>query len=643
MCGIVGIFDPEGRRETDRALLQRMTRSIAHRGPDGEGLHVEGGVGLGHRRLSIIDLAGGAQPMWNEEEDVCVVFNGEIYNFAELREELQKFGHRFRTRSDTEVIVHAFEQWGERCVEHFHGMFAFALFDRRHERFFLARDRLGIKPLYYTILDDGLVLAASELKALCEHPGLDRSLSPEAIEEYFAFGYVPDPRTMLRSTFKLPPGHTLLITRGKPVPAPRQYWDVRFEDVHREFADADDVLLDRLGSELIERLQLAVKRRLIAEVPLGAFLSGGVDSSAVVAMMSALGTEGINTCSIAFGEADFDESAYAALVARRYHTVHRVERVDPNDFQLVERLGAVYDEPFADSSAIPTYRVCELARRDVTVALSGDGGDENFAGYRRHRWHAWEERIRSRLPAPVRAALFGTAGALYPKMDWAPRVLRAKTTLQAVGRDSLAAYLHSVSILPAELRRRLLSGDLRGELKGYGAVEVFRQHAAAAGGAADDPLSLIQYLDFKTYLPGDILTKVDRASMAHGLEVRVPLLDHELVQWVAQLPASLKLHGREGKYLFKRALEPWLPQEILYRPKMGFGVPLGHWFRGPLAGHLREALTGTELRDTGLFDTAFVDRMVREHQGGQRDHTAALWALLMFRESLPQLAAGAGA
>jgi asparagine synthase (glutamine-hydrolysing) len=449
---------------------------------------------------------------------------------------------------------------------------------------------------------------------------------------------VPDPRSILAHTWKLPPGHTLLLTRGGRLGDPRCYWDVHF-DVQPQLEHPSAGLQHALEEEMVARLRQSVERRMIADVPLGAFLSGGVDSSAVVAMMAGLVSDPVITCSIAFGEADFDESGYAQKVAERYGTLHHVEVVDRDDFGLVERLADVYDEPFADSSAIPTYRVCEMARRQVTVALSGDGGDENFAGYRRHRWHALEERIRQRVPDVVRKAVFGTAGALYPKMDWAPRFLRAKSTLQAIGRDSLEGYLHSVGIFPAELRRKLFSGDLRRELAGYEAIEVFRRHARSPLAPHGDGLSLVQYLDFKTYLPGDILTKVDRASMAHGLEVRVPLLDHEFVQWGAGLPSSLKLVGREGKYLLKKSLEPHLPDDVLYRPKMGFGVPLGRWFRGPLKESLREAVDSPDLRESGYFDPAYLRRLLGEHESGARDHTAVLWALLMFRGALAGLAA----
>jgi asparagine synthase (glutamine-hydrolysing) len=383
-----------------------------------------------------------------------------------------------------------------------------------------------------------------------------------------------------------------------------------------------------LHEELMQRFKQAVERRLISEVPLGAFLSGGVDSSAVVAMMAELSAEPVKTCSISFGNPEYNESAYARQIADRYRTTHAVEQVDPEDFSLVDKLAPLYDEPYADSSAIPTYRVCQLARRTVTVALSGDGGDESFAGYRRYRWHAFEEGWRRWLPDGVRGPLFGLAGALYPKMDWAPRVLRAKATLQGIARDSVDGYLHSVSILTESARQGLYSPSFRRELQGYRALEVFRRYAASA--PTDDSLSLVQYLDYKTYLPGDILTKVDRASMAHSLEVRGPLLDYELVSWVSGLTPALKLRNREGKYVFKRALRSRLPDNILYRPKMGFAVPLASWFRGPLRERVRSSLLDGPLLDSGLFNRPAIERLVTQHETSVRDHSSPLWALLML-------------
>ena len=625
MCGIAGLFDTRAKQTFPRELMQRMNDIQLHRGPDESGYHFEPGVALAHRRLSIIDISSGQQPLFNEDESVVVVFNGEIYNFQELIPELTALGHRFHTRSDTEVIVHAWESWGEACVERFRGMFAFALWDRNRQTFFMARDRMGVKPMYYAILDDGTLMFGSELKVLMQHPGLDRSMDPLAVEEYFALGYVAEPRTIFSGARKLEPGFSLCIRHGQPVPEPKPYWDVRFTlDNKVSLADAQ--------AEMVERLRESVRLRMVAEVPLGAFLSGGVDSSAVVATMAGLSSEPVNTCSIAFDDPAFNESAFAQMVADRYKTNHRVETVQSDDFDLIDTLAALYDEPYADSSAIPTYRVCQLARKHVTVALPGDGGDENMGGYRRYRFHMMEEKMRGALPLGVRKPVFGLLGQVYPKADWAPRVFRAKTTFQALGRDSVEAYFHSVSILRGDMRTQLFSPDFQRRLAGYNALEVFRRHAANAG--TDDPLALIQYLDIKTYLVGDINTKVDRASMAHSLEVREPLMDHPLVEWLASLPSTHKIQGQEGKYLFKKAMEPMLPNDVLYRPKMGFAVPLANWFRGPLRERVRSALTGEILAATGMFNPAYLRHLVDAHQNGSRDYSAPLWTLLMFEAFL---------
>ncbi len=628
MCGIVGIFHSRGYRPVDQALLARMNDRQTHRGPDDSGYFVAPGIGLGHRRLSIIDLAGGHQPLFNEDRSVVVVYNGEIYNFQELVRELVALGHHFRTRSDTEVIVHAWEEWGAACVDRFRGMFAFALWDANKETLFLARDRLGIKPLYYAILSDGTVLFASELKGLLAHPELPRELDANAVEEYFAYGYVPDPRSIYRGVDKLSPGHVLMVRRRAPPPAPQAYWDVAFEE-------GDHPAEAQLCEELVARLGEAVGIRLIAEVPLGAFLSGGVDSSSVVAMMARHSDRPVNACTISFGNPKYDESPYASQVAARYQARHHIDRVDPDAFELVDRLAEIYDEPFADSSAIPTYWVCELARQRLKVALSGDGGDEVFAGYRRYRWHSYEEAVRSRLRREIREPLFGLLGRIYPKMDWAPKPVRAKSTFQALARDTVEGYLHSVSVVPDGLRQRLFSAGMRRELQGYHAAEVLRKHFL--GAPADHPLSQVQYVDMKTYLPGDILTKVDRASMAHSLEVRVPFLDHTFVEWAGRLPAALKLRGRTGKYLLKKAMEPYIPHDILYRPKMGFAVPLVGWLRGPLRQRVRARLTGSTLEETGLFEMGFVETLLDQHQSGQRDHSGPLWALVMFECFLRQV------
>jgi asparagine synthase (glutamine-hydrolysing) len=625
MCGITGIFDTRGKREIDRAVLHRMNESQFHRGPDEGGLHIEAGVGLGHRRLSIIDLSTGQQPLYNEDQSVCVVFNGEIYNYQELIPELQALGHVFHTRSDTEVIVHAWEAWGEDCVKRFRGMFAFALWDRNCETLFLARDRLAVKPLYYALLPDGTFLFGSELKSLLAHGGLARDIDPLAVEEYFTLGYVAEPRTIFCQARKLPPAHTLVLRRGLPAGEPKEYWDVRFT-LNNSIAVGDAC------EQLNEKLSESIRLRMISEVPLGAFLSGGVDSSAVVALMAGLSKEPVNTCSIAFADPAFNEAEFAKTVAERYHTNHHVEMVESDDFDLIDTLARLYDEPYADSSAIPTYRVCQLARKHVTVALSGDGGDETFGGYRRYRLHLMEERMRSALPRSIRQPLFRVLGRVYPKADWAPRMFRAKTTFEGMARSSVEAYFHSVSILRDPMRAQLFSNKFKTEIAGYNAQEVFQRHAGRAG--TDDPLALIQYLDLKTYLVGDINTKVDRASMAHSLEVREPLMDHELVEWLATLPSSLKVRGQEGKYLLKKAMEPLLPQDILYRPKMGFAVPLARWFRGPLKERVRQAVLGPRLAATGWFNNDYLQHLIDAHQSGARDYSAPLWTLLMFEAFL---------
>lgn len=628
MCGISGLFDTQGKRDFDHALAARINNIQAHRGPDEDDLHFEPGLALGHRRLSVIDLATGQQPLFNEDGTVGIVFNGEIYNFQELVPELKALGHVFKTRSDTEVIVHAWEAWGTACVHRLRGMFAFALWDRKQQTLFLARDRMGVKPMHYAWLPDGTFIFGSELKVVTAHPGFVRDIDPLAVEDYFSFGYVPDPRCIYRNAHKLPSAHTLLLRRGESgQPAPVPYWDVQFtNDNPIDQADAE--------AELRDRVRESVKLRLIADVPLGAFLSGGVDSSAVVATMAGLSDTPVHTCAIGFDDPRFNESEFAQQVAERYKTDHRLEVVKSDDFDLIDTLAWLYDEPYADSSAIPTYRVCQMARKHVTVALSGDGGDESLGGYRRYRMHLGEEAVRGRLPHGLRRPVFGALGKMYPKADWAPRMFRAKTTFQAMAMDSVQAYHHSMSHLRADQRVRLFSPAFQRRLGGYNALEVFRQHAKQA--QTDDPLALIQYLDYKTWLVGDINTKVDRASMAHSLEVREPLMDHQLIEWLATLPSGLKIQGGEGKAVFKKAFEPLLPHDVLYRPKMGFSVPLAKWLRGPLAQRMRESVLSPRMLASGYFNADTLQTLVKQHLGGQHDHSTPLWMLIMFDAFLRQ-------
>lgn len=626
MCGISGIFDTRGTSTIPRDLISRINNIQSHRGPDENEVHLEPGLALGHRRLSVIDLATGTQPLFNEEGTVGIVFNGEIYNYLELMQELKDLGYRFRTRSDTEVIVHAWQAWGEACVHRLRGMFAFALWDRKHQTLFLARDRMGVKPMHYAWLPDGSFIFGSELKVLTAHPGFVRDIDPLAVEGYFSFGYVPDPRCIYQNAHKLPAAHTLTLRRGDAGrPAPRPYWDVRF-------TNDNPIKLQDAQAELRERVRESVRLRMIADVPLGAFLSGGVDSSAVVATMAGLSSAPVHTCSIGFDDPRFDESSFAQQVADRYRTDHRLDIVSSDDFDLIDTLAWLYDEPFADSSAIPTYRVCQMARKHVTVALSGDGGDESMGGYRRYRMHLGEEAVRGRLPLALRRGMFGALGRWYPKADWAPRSLRAKTTFQALAMDSVQAYCHSMSQLRGDERRALFSPAFLRSLGGYGALEVFRLYAGQA--QTEDPLALIQYLDYKTWLVGDINTKVDRASMAHSLEVREPLMDHLLVEWLATLPSDFKIRAGQGKVIFKQAYEPLLPRDVLYRPKMGFSVPLAAWLRGPLKDRVRLALLGERMRDCGYFNPVTLRRLIDEHNSGLRDHATALWMLLMFEAFL---------
>ncbi len=627
MCGIVGIFDLHNNSEIDRELLSQMNETQFHRGPDEGGIHMEDGLGFAHRRLSIIDLSHGQQPLFNEDKTVVVTYNGEIYNFPELSEELKAKGHVFESHCDTEVIVHAWEEWGEACVDRFRGMFAFGIWDRNQQTLFLARDRLGIKPLYYSLLENGQLIFSSELKALKAHPLLSKEINPQAIEDYFTFGYIPDPKTIYNGVNKLPPGYRLTVKKGTKTLRPEQYWDLSFKP-HEGLSEED------YKKELIKQFETTVGIRMVADVPLGAFLSGGVDSSGVVAMMAGLSDDPVNTCSISFGDPKFNESEYAKQVAERYKTDHRVEQVEVEDFELIDELAGLYDEPYADSSALPTYRVCELAKKQVTVVLSGDGGDESLAGYRRYRWHMIEEKMRSLIPLAIRRPVFGLLGKLYPKADWAPKFLRAKTTFESIARDSAEGYLHSVSLMSDKMRSSLFSEQLKNQLDGYQSIEVFREHERKS--PTTDGLSLVQYLDFKTYLPGDILTKVDRASMAHALEVRVPLLDHKLVDWMSGIPPELKLKGSEGKYIFKKALEPHLSDDILYRDKMGFSIPVASWFRGPLKEKLRTKILHGKLAKTGYFNQSYLETLIKDHQSGVRDYSAGLWSLLMFESFLEQ-------
>lgn len=626
MCGITGIMVPVGT-ELDQSLVRAMTNEIAHRGPDGDGYYFGQTVALGHRRLSIIDIEGGVQPMYCSDRQVILSYNGEIYNFPYLRRELEALGHRFLTSSDTEVLLQAYLEWGTDCVSRLRGMFAFAIWDNRKRQLFLARDRLGIKPLYYSLLPDGTFIFGSELKALLKHDRLGRKLRPDALEDYLMLGYVPDPKTIIDGVCKLPPACTLVKTQGSNELAIASYWAPDFE------RRAANKLVDQ--SELVARLEEAVKMRMIADVPLGAFLSGGVDSSAVVGLMSRNSRSPVETCAIGSEDPAFDESGFAQIGADHFGTKHRLRLASANDGFLLDRMASVFDEPFADLSALPTYRVCALARERVKVALSGDGGDELFAGYRRHRFHMLEEHLRGFLPLGIRRPVFKPLAAMYPKLDRAPQFLRAKSTLEALARSSAEAYCQTVSKTPDRERYRLHSAKMKKILAGYHPHERFSDLADEVKGV--DPLSMIQYIDLKTYLPGDILTKVDRASMAHSLEVRVPLLDHKFVEFAMRLPPETRIVDGEGKAVFKNSLRGIVPDQIIDRPKRGFDVPVVSWLRNELAPELRKMETSEVLLDTGLIEQRGLSSLVDEHLREARDHHTTLWALLSLERSLKNL------
>lgn len=615
MCGICGIFEPNRGTSPACQTLKLMADNMLHRGPDDEGFYLGAGIGLGFRRLSIIDVEGGHQPLSNEDGTVWIAFNGEIYNFAELNRQYLSSGHRFKTRSDTETIVHLYEEMGEDVFAHLRGMFGIALWDGRRRRLLLARDRVGKKPLFYS-WDGKRLVFGSEIKTMWPAGGLSREIDYEALSDYFSYKYVPAPKTIYKNIRKLRPAHYLVVEGSNIREVP--YWELRFEELaERSEAEWCEAFLNEYRG--------AVKSRLVSDVPLGAFLSGGVDSSSVVALMNEF-QRPVTTCSIGFAEDEYDEASDARQFANQLGANHFEHTVQPQAVDLLPKLAWHYDEPFADSSAVPTYYVSHVARQHVTVVLSGDGGDENFAGYRRYKLTVRENHLRSFLPQVLRRSVFGPLGILYPKLSWAPRVVRAKSTFESLARDPLEGYFYGISCCPPAMKMRLFTGELSKCLAAYDSSNVLREHYDAAGPL--DPLSRIQYVDIKTYLADDILTKVDRASMANSLEVRCPLLDHKLMELVARMPSSLKLRRGQGKYIFKKALSAVLPKEVLYRPKKGFAVPVAEWFRGQLREFAYEAIFKCP---DDILNAKFLGRCWSQHQRGQRDWSALLWTVLMFK------------
>ena len=566
--------------------------------------------------------------MLSADGKAAIVFNGEIYNFAALRRELEGEGAKFRTQGDTEVILAAWQRWGPDCLARLNGMFVFALYDLEKRQLFLARDRFGVKPLFMAQLSDGGLAFASELKGLLAHPLLRRRVNPQALDAYMTWGYVPDTHSILQGVQKLPAGHFMLLEQGKPLSAPKQWWDIDFTE--REKGSEGD-----LSAQLVHLMREAVQSRMVADVPLGAFLSGGVDSSSVVALMSEASSNPVRTCSIGFDVAALDETSYAQQIAEKFGTEHQARTVGQDDFREIDRLAAMFDEPFADASALPTWRVCQLAREQVTVALSGDGADEAFAGYRRQVFHHNEERVRSFLPAGLRGPLFGTLGRLWPKADWAPRPLRAKSTFLALADTGEEGYARGLSVMTGDQRAGLYSDAFRRELAGHRAedelIALMRSAPARSG------LDRAQYADLKFWMPGDILTKVDRTSMAVSLEAREPLLDHRLVEFAARLPEKLRVNKRTGKYLLKKCMERYLPNDILYRQKQGFVTPIAQWLRGPLADDARAIASSATLAQTGYFDPKALAKLADAHIEGRSDNSRILWQILMLEKSLNQM------
>ena len=617
MCGIGGVVNSSGSVPA-LELLERLGDAMRHRGPDGAGYHRGPGVGLVSRRLRIIDLQTGDQPIRNEDESISAVYNGEIYNFEELREDLERRGHRFTTRTDTEVVVHGYEEFGDEVLTHLNGMYALALWDANRERLLLARDRVGKKPLVYAPLRDGLVFA-SELQGLLQHPDVVRKTDLGAIDAYFSFGYVPAPRTAFEGVLKLLPGHFLTWDREHGIRTER-YWSPTFSV--REDLD-ERTALEEFGALFTD----SVRRRLMSDVPLGAFLSGGIDSSAVLAEMSRLSDRPVKAFSIGFGEPRFDEVAYAREVARRFGADHHVFLVEPHATDALPTLVRHFGEPYADSSALPTFFLSRETRQHVTVALNGDGGDELFAGYDRYQASELAERFVGRVPfarpvaSMVASALPAAAGVRDPRG-------RARRFLSRLRLSPGARYASWIGIFDPALKQRTFAPEFLALAREARSDRLLSDPINNRNGAG--LLNTLLALDFATYLPNDLLVKVDIAAMANSLETRSPFLDYRLVEWAASLPPSLKLRGRTSKYLLKRAMTDVLPASVIQRPKAGFGVPVAEWLRGEMRPMLEDLLLSSTFRQRGYFTATAVHDMVSQHVNHQADWWQPLWAMLML-------------
>ena len=617
MCGIVGFVRNDGGA-IDEALLSRMCNAIRHRRPDDDGFYVNGPVGLAMRRLAIIDLKSGQQPIHNQDRSAWIVFNGEIYNYLELREKLEKLGHTFYTNSDTEAIVHAYDQWGVDCPTHLRGMFAFAIWNENTQELFLARDRVGKKPLLYALVNGALIFG-SEFSALLLHPDVSREIQPEALDHYLSFMCIPAPLTAYRAIRKLEPGHWLRWRKGEI--ETQRYWQP-------DFTKKLDIDEQEAGERTVEILREAVRVRLMSEVPLGAFLSGGIDSSAVVALMSQESSERVKTFSIGFEEQDFSELHHARRIAEHVGADHHEFIVRPDALEVLPTLVEHYGEPYADSSAVPTYYVARETRKHVTVALNGDGGDESFAGYDRYIAMGLTEKYR-RVPSLLRESLIKETVNLIPTSPIKrSRVNSAKRMLAVVSQPKVQRYMHWMSVFNEETKQPLYSDFFREQTIAADATGVLDTWFKRANGIGI--LDAMLLTDQMTYLPNDLLVKVDIATMAVSLEARSPFLDHHVIEFAASLPQKLKLRGLTSKYLLKKVLRKLLPSENLNRRKMGFGVPIGHWFRGKMQPFLREVVLSDKALRRGLFKPEAVRQLVELHTRGERDYSHQLWTLLML-------------
>jgi asparagine synthase (glutamine-hydrolysing) len=620
MCGIAGIYNLNGAPVL-RADLITMTERLKHRGPDGFGYYTEGPVGLGHARLSVIDIEGGRQPIQNENGTVTVVFNGEIYNFKEIRRDLEKIGHHFSTRSDTEVIVHLYETYGPSCVRFLRGMFAFALWDAAARTFLMARDPIGKKPLYY-MMHRGQLLFASELKSILSLEGIEPELNPAALDGYLSYQYVPDPMTIFKNILKLPPGTLAFCRNGRLVLD--RYWTPPVSQLG-ETAEGEQVLRGLLDD--------AVRLRLFSDVPLGAFLSGGLDSGLVVAQMARMMRQPVKTYTIGFDDPSFDERREAERVAEALGTEHHAHVVTCHLEQILPKLIYHFDEPFADPSAIPAFYLSEMARRGVTVALSGDGGDDLFAGYRRYvarKLISYYERI----PFPLRGAWIDLLDRRFPEgTAYYGTSLRKKIRLflEAYHRYRSQQVLLWTPLFTQEEKEHLYTEKMKRVMKEIGDQDPVLEQVREARTKGLDPISEMLWTDLQTYLPGDILTKVDRTSMAYGLEVRSPFLDVKVVEQVSRMPLSVKLNGLTTKYFLRKIAKDLLPSEVLHRPKRGFSVPLARWFKGPFRETIRKELLPPEDTWSAPFQGGYIRQLLEEHEEGRRDHSLKLWGLLVLR------------